>query len=130
MNDSNARLWVFIVILILCVMYAACTGNTGNTNSTANSNATANTNAAANIVNTAAQTPAPKNEYPQNTVEAFLDSCEEAGSEREFCSCVLDKVREKYTFAEFSVIESKLAAGQPPQEFVEFTGKARAECTK
>ena len=37
---------------------------------------------------------------------------------------------EKYTFEEFSAIEVKMQAGQTPEEFLGFIGKARAECSK
>ena len=68
--------------------------------------------------------------YPQSVADEFLRTCGAAGSNGEFCKCVFEKVQEKYTFEEFSVIESKLAAGRPQDEFVEFIGKARAQCTK
>lgn len=68
--------------------------------------------------------------YPQSVADKFLESCEGAGSKPEFCACVFEKIQQKYTFEEFSVIESKLVAGQPPADFVEFSGKARAACTK
>jgi len=70
-------------------------------------------------------------EYPPEVVEAFLDSCERSsGGKRDLCVCLLDKIQRKYNFEEFSVIEAKMKAGRTPDDFVEFTGKARAECTK
>ena len=43
----------------------------------------------------------------------------------------LGKLRQdQFAFEEFSVIESKIIAGQTPEDFVEFSGKARAACTK
>jgi len=113
---------VLLLSIVCCVGIAGCAGNAANTNSASNV-AAANTNAETS--NSSANSA-----YPQSTVDAFLSSCQQAGSDLTFCSCVLGKVQAKYTFEEFSVIESRLVAGDPPEEFVEFTGKARAECTK
>jgi len=64
-------------------------------------------------------------------VDAFLDSCERSsGGKKELCACLLAKIQRKYDFEEFSVIEAKVKAGRTPDDFVEFMGKARAECTK
>ena len=93
-------------------------------------NGAANSANASPAVNAAATNSTGSREYPRSTADAFLESCEEAGSSGDFCTCVFEKVQAKYTFEEFSVIESKLMAGAPPEEFVEFSGRARAECTK
>lgn len=129
---------LLVLLFTLSTALAACSGpeNTGNTNVAA-------TNAGRQNVSTANETKenlsatnagnasvSARNEYPDEVVEEFIKSCEAAGSDKRFCRCVLDKVQGKYTFEEFSVIESKINAGQTPDEFVEFTGKARAECTK
>lgn len=114
------------LLFACCTLFAACAGTQPEMNIPANagaSNKSAVTNATAANSNGS-------REYPRETADAFLESCEEAGSTGTFCTCVFEKVQEKYTFEEFSVIESKLMAGTPPEEFVEFTGKARAECTK
>ena len=112
-----------LLSIACCIAIAGCSGNTANTNSASNTSA-------APAPNSAASNSGSTSAYPQSTVDAFLGSCQQAGSDLTFCSCVLGKVQAKYTFEEFSVIESKLVAGTPPEEFVEFTGKARAECTK
>ena len=116
---------VLRLCIVCCVVFAGCSGN-ANTNAGSNAKPTNASPAASNP----ASNPASKSDYPQSSVDAFLNSCQEAGSDLTFCSCVLAKVQAKYTFEEFSVIESKLIAGNPPEEFVEFSGKARAECTK
>ena len=113
---------IFPLLIICCLIFAGCTGKSVNTNS-----APSTTAPAANI---SASNSGPTTVYPQSTVDAFLSSCQEAGSDLTFCSCILGKIQTKYTFEEFSVIESKLLAGTPPEEFVEFSGKVRAECTK
>lgn len=111
-----------------CTLFAACAGTEPQTNSSGNSSG--NTPDTSAVTNATAVNSAANREYPRATADAFLESCEEAGSAGSFCTCVFEKVQAKYTFEEFSVIESKLVAGTPPPDFVEFTGKARAECTK
>ena len=129
---------VLVLLLVLSTALVACSGseNAGNTNvavtngSNQNVNATNEAKTNVSATNEAKQNVSATNEYPENVKDEFIKSCESAGSDRTFCGCVLDKVQSKYTFEEFSVIESKINAGQAPDEFVEFTGKARAECTK
>jgi hypothetical protein len=106
-NPQNVALKITIVFLLLAL--SGCGGDiTNNVNSGNSSNI--------------------KNEYPQEVADAFLQSCQGAGSKPERCSCVLDKIQRKYTFEEFSVLETKMRAGRTPDEFLEFSGKARAEC--
>ena len=122
-----------VLLIVLSVVVAfGCSGNqpAANANAangnTGNQAAAANTDSGANGVGPAADNRA----YPQEVAEEFVRSCEEAGSKPEFCECVFEKVQQQYTFEEFSVIESKIVAGNPPDDFVEFTGKARAACAK
>ena len=114
---------ILLLSIACCIAIAGCSGNAANTNSVYNTSASPAANSSASNSGSASG-------YPQSTVDAFLGSCQQAGSDLTFCSCVFGKVQAKYTFEEFSVIESKLVARTPPEEFVEFTGKARAECTK
>jgi hypothetical protein len=97
-------------LLIFCAALTACTGNVGNTTGNA-------------------KTGAP-NEYPIEVLNAFMDSCKKSGGKQETCLCVFEKVQQKYTFEEYSVLEAKMAGGQAPEDFLEFVGKARAECMK
>ena len=120
MNTGSRKLNA--LILVLCTALVACSGNTGNTNSDTANRSSANSPVAGNT--------AEKVEYPQAVVDEFLKSCESAGSNSKFCACMFEKVKSKYSFEEFTVIESKISAGTPPEEFVEFSGKARAECMK
>ena len=118
----NRTTSILILAIILMAVFSACASNTGNANSTA----PGNTNAAAANTNAAVETGA----YPAEVAEEFIASCEEAGGTAEFCGCVFDKVKQAYTFEEFSAIEAKIAEGEPPADFVEFSGNARTECTK
>lgn len=113
-----------LLSLVCWVAIAGCSGGGANSNSASNgaNAAVTSNNPAANDASGAG--------YPKSTADAFLKSCEEAGSDRTFCTCVFDKVQAKYTFEEFTAIEAQLVDGDPPDEFIEFTGKAREECTK
>ena len=46
-----------------------------------------------------------KNEYPQEVTKTFMKGCGFTGS-NEFCTCSLDKLRSRYTFAEFLKIDT------------------------
>lgn len=124
MNTVSRKLNLLVLVLSLALV--ACSGNTGNTNAVPANRSSANSTAAGSgTSDTAAEVG-----YPQAVIDEFLKSCESAGSNAKFCACMLDKVQSKYSFEEFSVIEAKISAGTPPEEFVEFSGKARAECMR
>ena len=124
-NRSNS---IFVILCIVCCLcLTGCSGNTANTNAASGANATS-TNAA--NTNTATANAGEKGAYPQEVADEFVKSCVGAGSNAKFCSCMLGKIQEKYSFEEFSVIESKINAGTPPEDFVEFSGTARAQCSK
>ena len=114
-----------ILLVACCAVAAGCGGSGANsnsaTNATVSSNAT-NTGTAANNSSIAG--------YPQETVDAFVKSCENAGSDKAFCTCVLSKVQARYSLQEFEAIEEEIQAGEPSPEFVEFSENARAECEK
>lgn len=117
-----------ILLIACCSAFAACGGNAVNTNTATNTivNSNANSNAANAI-------PANSNSsqgYPKETADAFLKSCESAGSDKVFCACVFDRIQAEYSLEEFSAIEDEIQSGEPPKEFVEFSEKARAECEK
>lgn len=72
-----------------------------------------------------------KHDYPSDVTQNFMNSCEAtSGGDQKMCSCLLEKIQEKYTYEEFSAIEVKMQAGQTPAEFLDFVGKARVECSK
>lgn len=116
---------ILLVAFFCCAALSGCGGGAANTNSTTNTAANTTTNAAPPAGNSTAD-----RAYPQETVDAFLKSCESAGSDRTFCTCVFEKVQAKYTLEEFAAIEEQIQSGEPSEEFVEFSEKARAECEK
>lgn len=72
-----------------------------------------------------------KHDYPANVIQNFMNSCQAtSGGNQDCCSYLLDKIQRKYTYEEFSVIETKTTAGQTPPEFLEFVGKERAKYSK
>ena len=115
---------ILSIAVFLAVILASCSRNEVNPNSTPANNNAANTASSANSGNATAKS------YPQETIDAFLKSCQGAGSEPSFCACVLDKVQAQYTFEEFAKIESQIQEGEPSREFIQFSEKARAECQK
>ena len=119
MNTANLKLTA--LVLTFCFLLVACSGNAGSNNA-GSANASAKSDATSGAQGS--------DGYPPEVDDEFLKSCVDAGSNQKFCACMLEKVKSKYTFEEFSAIESKITAGAPPKEFVEFSGKSRAECMK
>ena len=115
-----------MLILAVCTAVFGCSGNQGTTNSNL---ATNGSSANSNAVGGDAPASGERVPYPQAVADEFLKSCTKAGSDAKFCACIFEKIQSKYSFEEFSVIESKIIAGKAPDEFVEFSGKARAACT-
>lgn len=71
-----------------------------------------------------------KKQYPAELTQNFMNACTLNGGEQEMCSCLLEKIQEKYTLEEYSAIETKIQFGKTPDEFLEFLGKARVQCSK
>ena len=132
MNRSYLGPALLIVFSILVSF--GCSGDqpVANSNAVNAGNVASNQPIAANNAGSAnaGDAAAKDGKYPASVAEEFMKSCEESGGTKEFCGCMFEKVQKQYTFEEFSVIETKISAGEPPDEFVEFTGKARAACTK
>jgi hypothetical protein len=120
------RLRSATLILVFCAFgLSACSNGSVNGNSDAKPATTNSSPAASKPVSTPSTTA-----YPKETVDAFLKSCQGAGSDLPFCTCVLNKIQAKYSFEEFKALESKLAEGVPPEEFLEFTTRSRTDCSK
>ncbi len=67
-------------------------------------------------------------EYPAEIEMNFLNACTASGGERPYCGCVFDKLEKKFSAKEYLDAETALTAGKPPEEFMEFMGKAQAQC--
>ena len=133
----NLNFGLLILFLISAAVFAGCSNGPSTTDPAANSRP-GNSNIAANggpqnsavSNNSPGTTDAGNNEYPQSVTDEFVAACEGTGAKRDDCECVFEKVKQEYTFNEFSEIESKINAGEPADEFVRFSEKARAECLK
>lgn len=114
------------ITLVGAACLLACSPNEPVTNTV-----TPNTPAANAVTTyTDTNTPVASVEYSESVAEEFRKGCEGSASTPAFCACVFEKVKQKYTFTEFSEIERKILAGEPSSDFVEFTRKASAECGK
>lgn len=116
---------VLIFLVTISAALAACGGNAADTDSALNATANSNVTNAVPAANSNTATA-----YPRETVDAFLKSCEGAGSDRAFCTCVFERVQAQYSLEEFSAIEEDIGAGEPSDEFIAFSENARAECEK
>lgn len=132
----NLNFGLLILVLISAAVIAGCSNNPNSTDPAANSRP-GNSNIAANggpqnsaVSNNGPATDAGNDEYPQSVTDEFVAACEGTGAKRDDCECVFEKVKQQYTFDQFSEIESKINAGEPADEFVRFSEKARAECLK
>jgi hypothetical protein len=127
-NSVNEIKKLLLPLAMTLLLFTACGTDQGNT--TNQENATTQASPANQVSPTSQASPA-KHEYPAAAAENFVDSCAASSDgKRELCLCVLDKVQQKYTFEEFSRMDEEMQAGETPSEFLDFMGKARAECTK
>ena len=53
----------------------------------------------------------PLNEYPQATVDNFIQACGDAGNEQQTCQCGIDRLRLYFTYTQFKELEDAIAAG-------------------
>lgn len=116
---------LLIVVFMSAAGFVGCSGSQDNTHTAANSerpNTAANTNTSPNDTG--------KIGYPPHVADDFVRGCEGQGVKPELCRCIFEKIREKYSFEDFQVIESEINSGQPPNHFIEFSDKARVECLK
>jgi len=51
-----------------------------------------------------------------------------SGGKKDACSCILDKIRKKYSYKEIVDIEAKIQKGIPTPDFHSFMDKARKGC--
>lgn len=127
MHISTQKL--LTLIFLICLSCFGCGQNAPVSNS--NGNASANASPQTTEKSEANSQADVKGEaYPQPIVDEFMNGCQKAGSDETFCQCVFEKVEKGYSLSEFAEIEAKIKQGSPPEEFVEFTRKARSECQK
>ena len=72
-----------------------------------------------------------KNDFPIDVVDTLVNSClATSGGNQKMCSCLLGKIQMEYTYEEFALIEVKMQFDQTPADFMDFIGKAIADCRK
>ena len=125
MNILSLKIVLFIGVS--CLITSGCSLPAGRAN-VGPAVATNSANSIAKNNNTPAS--GTKDAYPQEVVDEFLKACQKAGSSAKICTCLIDKIQEKYSLQEFTVIELKLGSSNPPEEFVEFAGRAKAGCMR
>jgi len=71
-----------------------------------------------------------KYEYPQEVTKTFMKGCGFT-SNKEFCTCSLDKLRSQYTFAEFLKIDTAVReTKQVPQEVISLFQSCRPQVSQ
>ena len=71
-----------------------------------------------------------KYEYPQEVTKTFMKGCGFT-SNKEFCTCSLDKLRSQYTFAEFLKIDTAVReTKQVPQEVISLFQSCRPKVSQ
>jgi hypothetical protein len=71
-----------------------------------------------------------KHEYPQEVTKTFMKGCGFT-SNKEFCTCSLDKLRSQYTFAEFLKIDTAAReTKQVPQEVISLFQSCRPKVSQ
>jgi hypothetical protein len=63
----------------------------------------------------------PVNEYPPEVVENFVAACRTRAPE-ETCRCAIDRLRDRFAWEEFRVLERRMAEGEMPPEVAEAVG--------
>ncbi len=72
-----------------------------------------------------------KNEYPAYATESFMNSCQSnPNTTKEVCACVLDLLRDKYSFEEYTELQEKAKSEQIPHDFFFFLGDAKGKCVR
>ena len=129
------RLFTIALLLTATVFGLTACGGAPTSNSVLNSpsnsaNNAAPGNTAANVPATDVNSSTPPTSYTVGVEQQFVKACEDSGGSRQLCVCVYGKVKERYSFAEFTKLESQVLAGEPPADFVTFSAQAREECSK
>ncbi len=67
-------------------------------------------------------------DYPQASKDAFISSCTSSGGTQAACTCMLNKVQQKYTYGEMEELEKQIKSNQESPEFKDFMAQAANEC--
>ena len=59
-----------------------------------------------------------QNAYPQESIDAFMSSCMDAGGTESECRCAIDSLQEQVSFEEFERIDEAAREGRPTPKIV------------
>ena len=68
------------------------------------------------------------NRYPADVRSNFLDACENAGSSRSTCACILEALEDTYTLSEFTRLEEEILRGGTSSGAIREMEMAAAAC--
>lgn len=78
--------------------------------------------------NQAAANVAPRNPYPADVQQNFMNSCVVSGGTQPLCGCVLTAIEDRYTLQEYSRIETQMAATrQFPDDVLNIVADCRVQ---
>lgn len=71
----------------------------------------------------------PGKAYPDKVKQNFINSCAaKANGNTALCECLFEKVRERYTYAEFVTLENDMKKGIQSQAFMSYMDTATRSC--
>lgn len=71
----------------------------------------------------------PGKAYPDKVKQNFINSCAaKANGNTALCECLFEKVRERYTYAEFITLENDMKKGIQSQPFMNYMDSASRSC--
>lgn len=71
----------------------------------------------------------PGKAYPDKVKQNFINSCAaKAKGNTALCECLFEKVRERYTYAEFVTLENDMKKGIQSQAFMSYMDTATRSC--
>ncbi len=71
----------------------------------------------------------PGKAYPDKVKENFVNSCAaKANGNTALCDCVFEKIKERYTYAEFVALENDMKKGIQSKPFMNYMDSASRDC--
>ena len=71
----------------------------------------------------------PGKAYPDKVKQNFINSCAaKANGNTALCECLFEKVRERYSYAEFITLENDMKKGIQSQAFMNYMDYAKKYC--
>lgn len=71
----------------------------------------------------------PGKDYPAKVKENFVNSCAaKANGNTALCDCMFEKIKERYSYAEFVALENDMKKGIQSQPFMNYMDSASRSC--